>query len=166
MTNQEMNHTCYFQSPLGVMEITANEHALTSIKFLEQDMPIENTPPTKKYSLSLAVSQLEKYFEGKLKEFDLPLQLTGTDFQQQVWTEVQKIPFGKTSSYVQLAEKLGSRDLARAVGTANGNNPFWIVIPCHRVVGNTGELVGYAGGLWRKQWLLEHEGCQMLLPFS
>ena len=159
-------NTGYFQSPLGVIEIKASDLALISAKFLDQAETIEDNQHGSSKILSLAINQLEQYFEGKLKEFDLPVQLEGTEFQRQVWNEVKNIPFGTTVSYGQLADKLGSRDLVRAVGSANGNNPIWIIIPCHRVVGTRGDLVGYAGGLWRKQWLLEHEGCQMLLPFQ
>ena len=163
MTNA--NRTGYFQSPLGVIEIQVNDLALISVKFLGEEVFEENKSPQNNEIIMLTIGQLGQYFDGKLKEFDLPVQLEGTEFQRRVWSELKRIPFGKTISYSQLADKLGSRDLVRAVGSANGSNPLGIGVPCHRVVGRQGDLVGYAGGLWRKQWLLEHEDCQMLLPF-
>jgi len=104
-----------------------------------------------------AVTQLQDYFEGKRTDFDFKLNPKGTDFQQKVWQELLNIPFGKTMSYMDLSKKLGDVKAIRAVASANGKNPLWIVVPCHRVIGTDGSLTGYAGGLWRKKWLLEHE---------
>jgi methylated-DNA-[protein]-cysteine S-methyltransferase len=104
-----------------------------------------------------AVAQLDEYFRGRRKEFTLELQLSGTEFQKQVWRELLKIPYGRTVSYGVLAAALGKPGSARAVGGANHRNPVSIVIPCHRVIGADGQLVGYGGGLWRKKWLLAHE---------
>jgi methylated-DNA-[protein]-cysteine S-methyltransferase len=104
-----------------------------------------------------AIKQLGEYFEGKRKEFDIPISSAGTPFQQVVWEKLREIPYGETITYGELAQQIGDPDAARAVGTANGANPISVIIPCHRVIGGTGKLVGYAGGLWRKQWLLEHE---------
>jgi len=101
--------------------------------------------------------QLMEYFAGQRKKFDLPLALNGTDFQIQAWKQLQKIPYGKTISYGEQAEKIGDKKKARAVGMANGRNPISIVVPCHRVIGGNGKLVGFGGGLSCKQWLLEHE---------
>ena len=107
--------------------------------------------------LKEAVLQLQDYFDGKRTTFTFPLNPSGTDFQKKVWDELLHIPFGKTCSYLDLSKKLGDVKAIRAVASANGKNPLWIVIPCHRVIGSDGSLTGYAGGLWRKKWLLEHE---------
>ncbi|MBD0368698.1 MAG: methylated-DNA--[protein]-cysteine S-methyltransferase, partial [Flavisolibacter sp.] len=107
--------------------------------------------------LKTVLQQLQEYFEGKRKIFDLPLQQQGTEFQQRVWNQLLQVPFGKTISYLELARKIGDVKAIRAVGTANGKNNLAIVVPCHRVIGTNTRLTGYAGGLWRKQWLLEHE---------
>ena len=107
--------------------------------------------------LKEAVLQLQDYFDGKRTTFTFPLNPSGTDFQKKVWDELLHIPFGKTCSYLDLSKKLGDVKAIRAVASANGKNPLWIVIPCHRVIGSDGSLTGYAGGLWCKKWLLEHE---------
>lgn len=103
-------------------------------------------------------TQLAAYFNGKLKTFDLPLIFTGTNFQKSVWKKLCDIPYGQTTNYGVIAARLGSPDASRAVGRANGSNPISIVVPCHRIIGKNGDLVGYGGKLWRKKWLLEHEG--------
>ena len=103
------------------------------------------------------VTQLQEYFIGKRTEFTFKLNPKGTEFQKKVWQELLQIPFGKTCSYLELSKKLGDVKAIRAVASANGKNPLWIVVPCHRVIGTDGSLTGYAGGLWRKKWLLEHE---------
>lgn len=115
-------------------------------------------------SLMPAAKQLKAYFAGKRTLFDLSLSSAGTDFQQRVWRAVAGIPYGKTMSYRQLACTLGSPGAVRAVAAANAKNPIWILIPCHRVIGSNGNLTGYAGGLWRKRYLLEHEGFLQKLP--
>ena len=107
--------------------------------------------------LKEAVIQLQEYFEGKRTHFTFLLHPSGTEFQKKVWQELLNIPFGKTCSYLELSKKLGDVKAIRAVAAANGKNPLWIVVPCHRVIGSDGSLTGYAGGLWRKKWLLEHE---------
>lgn len=104
-----------------------------------------------------AIEELQEYFEGNRTHFTFKIQPKGTDFQQKVWQELINIPYGKTISYLDLAKKLGDVKAIRAVASANGKNPLWIVVPCHRVIGTDGSLTGYAGGLWRKKWLLEHE---------
>lgn len=103
------------------------------------------------------VEQLIQYFQGALRQFDIPLNQPGTPFQQEVWSELMRIPFGKTISYLELARRTGDTKATRAVANANGKNNIAIIIPCHRVIGSNRELTGYAGGLWRKKWLLEHE---------
>lgn len=149
-------YVSYLKTPIGSLEINADEQKIHSIIF-KDNIPtiidfIENEIS------KLGYKQLEEYFNNKRTIFDLPLYLSGTDFQNKVWTELQQILFGKTISYLQLAKNLGDVKCIRAAGTANGKNPFAIVVPCHRVIGKDGSLTGYAGGLWRKQWLLEHEG--------
>lgn len=114
-----------------------------------------------------AIYQLEEYFNGSRKQFDLPLNPRGTDFQKKVWEELSQIPYGKSISYLDLSKKLGDPKAIRAVAAANGKNPLWIIVPCHRVIGSNGDLVGYAGGLERKKWLLNHESAskqQSLFP--
>ena len=108
-------------------------------------------------NLQKCIFQLREYFEGQRNHFDFKLNPQGTDFQQKVWQELLNIPYGKTLSYLELSKKLGDVKAIRAVASANGRNPLWIVVPCHRVIGTNGSLTGYAGGLWRKKWLLEHE---------
>lgn len=103
------------------------------------------------------VYQLQEYFRGERKIFDLVLQPEGTDFQKKVWRALEEIPYGSTVSYLELSRDLGNEKAIRAVAAANGRNPLWIIVPCHRVIGSDGSLTGYAGGLWRKKWLLEHE---------
>lgn len=110
-----------------------------------------------------AAKQLDEYFRGERRAFDLDLRPFGTDFEKRVWAEVVKIPFGETASYSEIADSVGGAAVARAVGSANAANPIAILIPCHRVVGAGGELTGYAGGLWRKKWLLDMESGQARL---
>ena len=153
----------YYNCPLGLLEIKATESSLIAVKFLEEEVVGNVVEVIGSALIDETIHQLTEYFEEKRKLFDLPLAFEGTEFQQKVWKELTRIPFGQTISYGQLADRLGSRQLVRAVGTANGRNPIGIIVPCHRVIGSQGDLVGYAGGLWRKQWLLEHESSQKLL---
>lgn len=151
-----MEKTAYYQSPIGVLKITALDTAIRSLIFIEENG--EDKESSQSPILDECIKQLDEYFAGKKTEFDFPFVFNeGSEFQQKVWTELGKIPFGKTISYKQLALRLGDVNLIRAAGTANSKNPIAIVVPCHRVIGSDGKLVGYAGGLWRKQWLLEHE---------
>jgi methylated-DNA-[protein]-cysteine S-methyltransferase len=145
------------ESPLGLMAVSATDAGVTCVHMGVEEMkdawgPEEATPV-----LEAAVDQLEAYFAGELKEFDLPLAAAGTAFQQRVWAELVRIPYGETCSYMDVAERLGDRKAVRAVGLANGRNPIAIVVPCHRVIGANGKLTGYAGGLWRKERLLSLE---------
>ena len=145
----------YIETPIGTLEIKADENSIVSVLFLDNPtQEIENTNDI----IEICKTQLLEYFAANRKEFDMPLNFSGTDFQNKVWRQLQTISFGKTISYLQMAKNLGDPKCIRAAGTANGKNPFAIVVPCHRVIGSNGDLVGYAGGLWRKQWLLEHEG--------
>jgi methylated-DNA-[protein]-cysteine S-methyltransferase len=145
-----------FQCPIGFVHLSTLGEQIKSCQIadeiLEEPIDFEETPV-----LQEAKRQLLKYFEGDLKAFDLPLLLVGTDFQKQVWQYLPTIPFGITTTYGHIANELGNPQAVRAVGAANGQNPFWIILPCHRVIGSQGKLTGYAGGLWRKKWLLQHE---------
>jgi methylated-DNA-[protein]-cysteine S-methyltransferase len=152
--------TAHINSPLGTIEITGSSGVIFSVSFLdEQDNSKSKIPD----SLKLCAKQLEEYFSGKRKQFNVQLQPNGTPFQRHVWDELLRIPFGKAISYLQLARQLGDEKSIRAAAAANGKNPIGILIPCHRVIGTNSELVGYAGGLWRKQWLLNHENGQQSL---
>lgn len=146
--------TAYIQSPLGITKIEGDENGLAVIQVLNTD---ETITPVIPEVLEDAVYQLHEYFEGKRKNFDIDLNPTGTDFQKKVWNALKEIPYGKTHSYLQLSKILGDPKAIRAVASANGKNPLWIVVPCHRVIGSDGSLTGYAGGLHRKKWLLDHE---------
>ncbi|MCF8460232.1 MAG: methylated-DNA--[protein]-cysteine S-methyltransferase [Flavobacteriales bacterium] len=151
-------NSAFYKSPIGWLEIVEENNFIVEIKFLDDDS-ISNSKKSENV-LKDSVQQLEEYFFGKRTEFELPLNPKGTEFQKTVWIELQNIPFGKTISYMDMAKRLGDPKVIRAAGTANGKNPIAIIIPCHRVVGSDGSLTGYAGGLKRKQWLLEHESAQ------
>ncbi|WP_299393482.1 methylated-DNA--[protein]-cysteine S-methyltransferase [uncultured Gelidibacter sp.] len=148
-----MEH-CIISSPLGFTKIEGDEQGISSISILNSEEKVTDIIPV---TLEDCTRQLFEYFEGKRTQFDLILNPEGTDFQKRVWNALQEIPFGKTLSYLQLSQQLGDVKAIRAVASANGKNPLWIVVPCHRVIGSDGSLIGYAGGLARKQWLLEHE---------
>lgn len=141
-------------TPLGLTEIQGDENGISKIYIRDEDVKITSKIPSE---LKEAVIQLQEYFEGKRTHFTFLLHPSGTEFQKKVWQELLNIPFGKTCSYLELSKKLGDVKAIRAVAAANGKNPLWIVVPCHRVIGSDGSLTGYAGGLWRKKWLLEHE---------
>ncbi|MBO0320869.1 methylated-DNA--[protein]-cysteine S-methyltransferase [Muricauda sp. CAU 1633] len=143
----------YLQTPIGLAEFHGDEDGLASVSVLDEIKPIGIVPEV----LEDAVYQFREYFEGTRQLFDLKLNPTGTDFQKRVWEALLEIPFGKTISYLELSKQLGDVKAIRAVASANGKNPLWIVVPCHRVIGSNGDLTGYAGGLHRKKWLLEHE---------
>ena len=147
--------TSYFNSSLGVLRISADEKGITEVHFSKEKERRENGDHP---FVRECMTQLEDYFSGKLREFDLPLNPAGTAFQLKVWKALLDIPYGKTISYLELAMTVGDKNSTRAVGSANGKNPIAIIIPCHRVIGHDGKLTGYGGGLWRKEWLLEHEG--------
>lgn len=144
----------YIKTPLGTALIEGDEHGISKISTLDGDVPLSDSVPD---SLAEAVQQLEDYFNGRRRDFTFILNPAGTDFQKKVWQALLQITFGTTTSYQELAIKLGDVKAIRAVAAANGKNPLWIVVPCHRVIGSDGSLTGYAGGLWRKKWLLEHE---------
>ncbi|WP_286761779.1 methylated-DNA--[protein]-cysteine S-methyltransferase [Salegentibacter sp. UBA1130] len=144
----------FLKTPLGTAKIRGDEAGISAIQILDEEIPSSKEIPD---FLQSAAEQLNKYFKGNLEEFNLRLNPKGTDFQQKVWKALSEIPFGKTCSYLELSRKLGDEKAIRAVASANGKNPLWVVIPCHRVIGSNGSLTGYAGGLHRKQWLLNHK---------
>ena len=145
--------TTYIKTPLGIAKIIGDEEGISVISVSDEGEGSITIPAV----LQEAVSQLNDYFEGIRNDFTFKLNPSGTEFQQKVWKGLLEIPFGKTMSYLELSKKLGDVKAIRAVASANGKNPLWIVVPCHRVIGTDGSLTGYAGGLWRKKWLLEHE---------
>ncbi len=144
----------FIHTPLGTALIKGDENGVAVITVTDDEQPESVIIPD---SLKKAVQQLKAYFFGDLTEFSFTLNPQGTDFQKKVWQSLLNIPYGKTMSYQELSVQLGDVKAIRAVASANGKNPLWIVVPCHRVIGSNGSLTGYAGGLWRKKWLLEHE---------
>jgi methylated-DNA-[protein]-cysteine S-methyltransferase len=155
----EQKYTAHYSSPIGLIELTASSDALKSLNFVEPEAaspPDAVLPPV----LQAALAQLAEYFAGTRREFDLPLAPDGTDFQRRVWQQLRAVTYGQTASYLEIALAVGNGKAVRAVGAANGSNPISIIIPCHRVIGTNGKLTGYGGGLWRKEWLLQHEGWQ------
>lgn len=143
----------YYSSSIGILKVTYSAKGLTSIVFTNTWYSHSRDD----LFLQSCFEQLDAYFNGTLQEFDLKLDLQGTPFQLRVWKQLQTIPYGQTVSYQHIAKQIGNPNSSRAVGSANGNNPVSIIVPCHRVIGSTGNLTGYAGGIWRKKWLLEHE---------
>ena len=141
-------------SPIGFLRLSSDENQLKSISF---DAEAIEDPTSLPGVLIEARKQLNEYFSGTRRHFELPLAPDGTDFQQLVWKQLAEVPFGSTRSYLDIARALGSENSSRAVGMANGRNPIPLVIPCHRIIGQNGKLTGYAGGLARKKWLLIHE---------
>jgi methylated-DNA-[protein]-cysteine S-methyltransferase len=145
------------QSPIGPLSITVSDGALRSVQ-LDGSLPASPGAGADQALASAVASQLEAYFEGELRSFDAPLGPLGTPFQRAVWAELTTIPYGAVASYGEIARRVGKPAASRAVGAANRSNPIAIVVPCHRVIGASGALTGYAGGMWRKEWLLKHEG--------
>lgn len=151
-----MKHSCYLQTPIGVVYIEENGKAITALRFdKEHENKFLKEPETE--LLKMAGDQLMEYFFGKRTEFSLPLAPQGTDFQKKVWKALCMIPYGQTKSYRQIAEQIGNPKACRAVGGANNKNPIMIFIPCHRVIGADGSLVGFGGGLYAKEYMLKLE---------
>ena len=149
--------TTYYKTPIGTAEIIGDEHGIQSISVLDDSSILYSNQDDIPECLTTCVSQLDEYFKGERTEFNLKINPKGTPFQQSVWKELNNIPFGKIRTYLEQTKKIGDPKAIRAVASANGKNPIWIVIPCHRVIGSDGSLTGYAGGIWRKKWLLDHE---------
>jgi methylated-DNA-[protein]-cysteine S-methyltransferase len=144
----------YYKSPIGLAKIIGNVQGLISVSIYDDaEEPTSDIP----LCLQDCVQQLDAYFNGTRKEFDLQLNPDGTDFQKRVWKELRNVSFGKTRTYLEQSKKLGDVKTIRAVASANGKNPILIIIPCHRILGSDGALTGYAGGIWRKKWLWEHD---------
>ncbi|MBK8611114.1 MAG: methylated-DNA--[protein]-cysteine S-methyltransferase [Chitinophagaceae bacterium] len=153
----------YYQSPLGILEIRSTGSAISDVLFINSwkgakinEDEISLVKP-KSPVMKTCIKQLDEYFAGTRTVFNIHLSQVGTVFQQTVWAELCHIPYGRTISYLELSKRIGHVKAIRAVGTANGNNSISIIVPCHRVIGHNGDLVGYGGDLWRKKWLLEHE---------
>lgn len=153
INEQPGTYVDFIDTPLGLMEVCATNSGLTSILFCEYAQSSNKNALTER-----ARVQLDAYFAGSRQHFDLPLSANGTAFQARVWQALQDIPFGETRSYGEIAAQVGNPKGSRAVGLANGKNPLTIVVPCHRVIGASGALTGYASGVDRKAWLLHHEG--------
>lgn len=163
MLNEEL-YFDYYESPIGELELCASKKELTSVLFSKtKNNELDRKEISSHPVLAETKKQLAAYFKKQLTVFDLPLNPQGTEFQNRVWNELTKIPFAKTINYLTLAKNLGDAKCIRAAASSNGKNPIAIIIPCHRVIGTSGKLVGYAGDLWRKQWMLEHESSQASL---
>lgn len=150
-------HKVDYDSPIGVLEISGTDRAIYSILFSVQSIPVNLMNADTPKILRDCYQQLDEYFKGERHEFSFPYLFEGTEFQQSVWNALTTIPYGATGSYKDIAVSIGNEKAIRAVGSANGKNKLSIVIPCHRIIGSNGTLIGYAGGLWRKEWLLHHE---------
>lgn len=163
----ESKAVIYYKTPIGTAKIIGDKKGIQSISVLDDDFSkepvlseVERLEVTKTKiptSMKECISQLDEYFAGTRTEFDLQLNPQGTEFQQKVWKELLNIPYNSTRTYLEQSKAIGDVKAIRAVASANGKNPIWIVIPCHRVIGSDGSLTGYAGGIWRKKWLLDHE---------
>lgn len=147
-------HYNYYESPIGLIEIGGTAGTITSLNFVDiQRGKFESHP-----LVDEAVRQIAAYFDGERREFKLEISFSGTDFQKQVWRQLLSVPYGQLASYQDIATAVDRPKAVRAVGAANGRNPISIIVPCHRIIGSNGKLVGYGSGLWRKEWLLKHEG--------
>ena len=150
----------YYHSPIGIIRIAGTDRFISEVHFMkEEEIALSDMKPTLVLPEVIrdCVDQLIEYFQGKRRNFTIPVYQDGTDFQQIVWNELLGIPYGRTISYQTLSKKIGDVKAIRAVGTTNGKNKIGVIVPCHRVIGANGDLTGYAGGLWRKKWLLDHE---------
>ena len=145
-------------SPIGNLSLVEQDNQLVEVEYTENDL----TPMPENEIIILAKNQLDEYFAGQRQEFTLPLKPAGTEFQQKVWRELLLIPYGTTISYQEVANRLGDPKCIRAAATANGKNPLAIIIPCHRVIGSSGDMTGYAGGIQRKKDLLTLEGADVM----
>jgi methylated-DNA-[protein]-cysteine S-methyltransferase len=149
----------YYQSPVGLLRISGTENYVSELHFIDtiERPPTDHSRKKMPQMIIHALEQLIQYFHGERRAFEFPVHQEGTAFQKKVWNELIGIPFGKTISYLELSRRLGDTKAIRAAASANGKNNIAIVVPCHRVIGSNNDLVGYAGGVWRKKWLLDHE---------
>jgi methylated-DNA-[protein]-cysteine S-methyltransferase len=150
----------YYASPIGLVRVSSTDNYICEVHFMDTPGPSpaeypspETWPPV----LQQCIEQLIEYFQGQRRVFDLPVYQEGTPFQQKVWGELLNIPFGKTISYLELSKRIGDPKAIRAAAATNGKNNIAIIVPCHRVIGSNRDMVGYAGGIWRKKWLLQQE---------
>ena len=150
----ESKKLAYYKTPIGTAKIEGDDNGISSIIVLDEVIETTKDVPD---CLQECVQQLDEYFNNKRTSFSLKLNPKGTDFQKKVWNELLNVPYGKSRSYLEQSKILGDVKAIRAVASANGKNPIWIIIPCHRIIGTDGSLTGYAVGIWRKKWLLEHE---------
>jgi methylated-DNA-[protein]-cysteine S-methyltransferase len=148
----------YCWSEIGLIEVGGTGSEIVSVEFVERYRPQPASNPV----VREGVRQIDEYLQGQRRVFDLPLGLHGTDFQRRVWRQLLNVSYGQTATYQEIADAIGNPLAVRAVGAANGRNPIPLIVPCHRIVGRDGHLVGYGGGLWRKEWLLRHEGALLL----
>ena len=147
----------YYESPIGLLKIGGTEHYIAELSFVDNKEQMVHGEPGVSDVIHQCTEQLIECFQGRRKNFDIPVHQDGTEFQKRVWNELLEIPFGKTISYLDLAKRLGDPKVIRAAASTNGKNKIAIIVPCHRVIGSDKTLVGYSGGLWRKKWLLQHE---------
>lgn len=150
----ESSLTAYYKTPIGTAKIAGDENGISAVTLVDDLIETSLEIPE---ILKDCVQQLEEYFNGTRTAFNLKLNPRGTDFQKRVWQKLLLVPYGKTHTYLEQSRQLGDVKAIRAVASANGKNPIWIIIPCHRIIGSDSSLTGYAGGIWRKRWLLEHE---------
>ncbi|MBI2730129.1 MAG: methylated-DNA--[protein]-cysteine S-methyltransferase [Sphingobacteriales bacterium] len=156
----QMLFCTYYHSPLGIIRICGTDRFVSEVHFMrEEEIALSDMTPSPVLPdvINECVEQLIEYFQGRRKNFTIPVYQDGTDFQQIVWNELLGIPYGKTVSYMTVSKRIGDTKAIRAVGSTNGRNKIAVIVPCHRVIGSHGDLTGYAGGLWRKKWLLDHE---------
>jgi methylated-DNA-[protein]-cysteine S-methyltransferase len=148
-----------YDSPVGSLLIEAMDDAITALLFKEEKdiRQLTSNATANSKLINNCIQQLNEYFDGTRRQFDFPFQQNGTPFKQKIWLALTQIPYGQTISYMEVSKRTGDVKAIRAVGTTNGKNQLSILVPCHRVIGSNGTLTGYAGGLWRKQWLLKHE---------
>lgn len=144
----------YYKTPVGIAQIVDDEGFISRVHILDEDCEITAASSP---LLQEAATQFDEYFAGKRRSFELPIKQPGSDFQQLVWQELLNIEYGKTITYNEQSLRMNNPLAIRAIAAANGKNNLWVLVPCHRVIGSNGSLTGYAGGLWRKKWLLEHE---------
>lgn len=147
--------TYYYHSPLGWIELKSENEVLRSLIFVDEHVKSEDDQHN--VFFQTCIDQLSAYFNGTLQSFDIPISYSGTPFQIQIWNELKNVAYGETASYEELSKRVNNLKAIRAVANANAQNKFHILVPCHRIIGKNGSLTGYAGGIWRKQWLLDHE---------
>ncbi len=147
----------YYESPVGLLKIAGTDHYISELSFIDKKEQIVYGEPGVSEVMHQCTEELIEFFNGNRRVFNIPVNQKGSEFQLRVWSELLNIPFGKTISYLDLSKRLGDLKAIRAVASSNGKNKIAIIVPCHRVIGSDRSLIGYAGGLWRKKWLINHE---------